>query len=99
VTSSDQFVINREREVTAHGCRWCWESGQPEIEPGTFHCQSQRELQLWNHNGCHYSFATLEDRDLHRASTGGCLWPENIPGMLFDHQRHVWYREQKEVSE
>jgi hypothetical protein len=98
VTSSDP--LTREAQVESHGCRWCWESSNPPITPGTFHCQSQKELQLWNHNGCHESFATLEDRSLHRAATGGCRWPENVPGMLFDGDRNVWYTSTKEeVSE
>lgn len=79
----------RRAEVTRHGCRYCWESSQPEIT--AYHCQSQ-DSSDWNFNGCHESFQTLADLTLHRSKTGGCRWPENIAGMLYDDEGGVWYR-------
>lgn len=76
------------------GCQYCWESSHsyPIELP---HCQSQ-DGDPNNYNGCHETFETVEDKDLHRANTGGCWWPENIRGMLYDDGRSVWYQSPKE---
>lgn len=73
-------------------CLYCEEVSN-DIPVESFHCQKQYEAYPENYNGCHESFATLVDLNLHRANTGGCRWPENVPGMLLDANSGLWFRE------